>query len=112
MSRPKIYAKHTGRRHKKFDEKDQIGLAVDVEWGVNVSHEFGIWIEERRRSGECTFMLEEFAEKAAAQPKEQNSWGAWAKGVLRRWPGVTVDGYARSKVPSAHRRLVNVYRIA
>lgn len=112
MTRPSTYAKHTGRRHKttKRAAAEQMGLDVDVAWEINVHIEFKLWLERQRHAGVECFTLDDFRAVAMAQPRNPNAWGGFARSLLKS-PLAEPAGHVRSKMPSAHRRLINQYRV-
>lgn len=110
MTRPHTYAKHAGRRQKKRRDEHQLGLAVDVPFHETVMVEFELWLERKRSEGATTFTLDEFRMDAKSVPRHVNSWGTFATNVKKRELGFYAQGHIRSKLPSANRRLVNLYR--
>ena len=110
MTRPATYAKHTGRRQRKSRNEHQMGLDVDVQFHETTLVEFRLWLDRQRAAGLDGFTLDQFRAESKSVPRTPNLWGTFATNVVNKVPGIEHAGHVRSKVPSAHRRLVRYYR--
>ncbi len=93
----------------------QLVLSVDVAWADSALAELDKFCKVRREAGTGEFVFEEFRQHCAASsvgnPPHPNAWGSLAtnaaKSGLIEWTGLCVP----AKTPSAHARLVRVWRI-
>lgn len=104
----------SGRERKELGQ--QLALSVDVAWKDQALHQLKIFCAERKAAGDHEFSVEEFKawlqEKEFAPPHSHNSWGALTT-AARRAGLIAVTGKCTlARAPSAHARLIGIWRAA
>lgn len=102
----------SGEDRKRLGQ--QLVLSVDTPWKENALYLFAIFCNERKAEGETEFSVEDFKEWLALRdfplPRHHNSWGAITT-AARKAGFIEMTGKCTAaKSPSAHARLIGVWR--
>lgn len=92
----------------------QLVLSVDVPWKDEALFQFNVFCAERKQNFSPEFSIEDFKdwfdEKGFAQPRHHNSWGAITTTARRAGLIAQTDKCVKAKSPSAHARLIGLWR--
>ena len=103
----------SGKERKETGQ--QLVLSVDVAWKEHAMAELEKYCEAMKEAGKDEFVFEDFRRHcqglAVGEPHHPNAWGSLATCAAKRglieWTGRGVS----ARNPSAHARLVRVWRV-